>query len=77
MDASSNQLSTLNLTRLQTSGADMHSLRAAVNLALYALYIRIPNCIAASMRMAYVVTKMNALATNITLSHIDTSSTKR
>lgn len=26
------------------------------------------------MRMAYIVTEMNALSTNITLSHIDTSS---
>lgn len=26
------------------------------------------------MRMAYVITKMNALTTNITLSHLDTSS---
>jgi hypothetical protein len=34
-----------------------------------------PNCIASSMRMAYVITEMNALATNITLSHLDTSST--
>jgi hypothetical protein len=52
----------------------MHSLSAAVYLAFYSFDIRVPDCIASSMRMAYIVTEMNALSTNITLSHIDTSS---
>ena len=39
----------------------MHSSSSAVNLALNALNIRVPNCVASSMRMAYVVTEMNAL----------------
>ena len=52
----------------------MHSSSSAVNLALNALNIRVPNCVASSMRMAYVVTKMNALTANITFSHLDTSS---
>lgn len=51
----------------------MELLRYAVNLALNALYVRIPNRIASSMRVAYVVTKMYSLATNITFSHPDTS----
>lgn len=51
----------------------MHSLCAAVNLALNALYVRVPNSVASSMRMAYIVTKMNTLTANITLSHLDTS----
>ena len=51
----------------------MELLRYAVNLALNVLYVRIPNRIASSMRVAYVVTKMNSLATNITFSHPDTS----
>ena len=53
----------------------MHSLGTAVHLALYVLNVRVPDRIASSMRMAYIVTKMNALAANITLSHLDTSST--
>jgi hypothetical protein len=53
----------------------MHSLSTTVNLAFYTLDIRVPNCVASSMRMAYVITKMNALTTNITLSHFYTSST--
>ena len=69
------RLSSLNLAGTQTACAYMHSLSAAVDLALYTLYIRVPNCVASSMRMAYIVTKMNAFSTNITLSHIDTSST--
>ncbi len=51
-----------------------HSSSSAVNLALNALNIRVPNCVASSMRMAYVVTEMNALTANITFSHLDTSS---
>ena len=53
----------------------MQSPGSAVNHAFYILDVGIPHCIASSMRMAYVVTEMNALTTNITLSHIDTSST--
>ena len=51
----------------------MHSSSSAVNLALNALNIRVPNCVASSMRMAYVVTEMNALTANITFSHLDLS----
>ena len=68
-------LSSLDLTGPQASGADMHSLRTAVHLAFYSFDIRLPNCMGFSIRMAYIITKMNALATNITLSHLDTSST--
>jgi len=51
----------------------MHSLCSAVYHAFYTLNIGIPHCVASSMRMAYIITEMNALATNITLSHFDTS----
>ena len=51
----------------------MELLCATVNLTLNALYVRIPNRVASSMRVAHVITKMYSLATNITLSHPDTS----
>ena len=53
----------------------MQPLVAAVYLALYPLDIGFPDCVGPFMRMAYVVTEMNSLATNITFSHLDTSST--
>ncbi len=68
-------LSSLYSAGSQTPGTDMHSLRAAAYFAPYSFDIRAPDCIASSMRMAYIITEMNALATNITLSHFDTSST--
>ena len=49
----------------------MKLLSAAVNLALHALNVRIPNCVTSSMRVAYVITKMYSLATDITLSHLE------
>lgn len=52
----------------------MHSPGTAVYLALYASDIGIPDSVGPSMRMAYVVAEMNALAANITFSHFDTSS---
>ena len=52
----------------------MHSLGTAVYLALYVSDIGIPDSVGSSMRMAYIVSEMNALATNITFSHLDTSS---
>ena len=53
----------------------MHPFGIAIHLALYSLDIRIPDCIASSMRMAHIVSEMNTLATNITFRHLDTSST--
>lgn len=67
-------LSSFHSAGLQAAGADMHSLGTAVYLALYTSDIGIPDSVGSSMRMAYIVTEMNALATNITLSHLDTSS---
>ena len=55
----------------------MKLLSAAVNLTLNTLNVRIPNRVASSMRVAYVITKMYSLATNITLSHNDTSRLKQ
>lgn len=67
--------SSLYTAGFQAACADMHSLGTAVDLALYALDIRLPNCIGSSMRMAHIITELNALSANITLSHFDTSST--
>lgn len=53
----------------------MHPLRSTVHLAPNPLDIRFPHCIGLSIRMAYIMTELNALPTNITLSHFDTSST--
>jgi hypothetical protein len=53
----------------------MHTLGAAVNLALYATHVGIPDCVASSMRMADIVSKMYAFAANITLCHDYTSLT--
>lgn len=55
----------------------MHSLSRAVNLTLYSLDIRFPHCVGLSIRMADIMTEKNAFATNITLSHFDTSLTQR
>ena len=51
----------------------MHSFRTTVNFAFYTSDIGIPDSVGSSMRMAYVITEMNALTTNITLCHDDTS----
>ena len=52
----------------------MHSLGTTVYFALFASNVGNPNSVRSSMRMAYVVTEMNAFSTNITFSHLDTSS---
>ena len=70
-----NSLCSFNPAGFQTIGTDVHSLSAAVNFALNSLDIGFPHCVGLSMRMAYVITKKNALTTNITFSHFDTSST--
>ena len=51
----------------------MHGFGSAVYFAFHILDIRSPNFVGSSMGMAYVVTEMNAFATNITLSHLRTS----
>lgn len=53
----------------------MYSLGTTVYLAFHFFYVGVPGRIAFSIRMAYIVTKMNTLAANITLSHFATSST--
>ena len=49
-----------------------------VDVAVLGCYLNLANPnqgqLASSMRMAYVVTEMNALTANITFSHLDTSS---
>jgi len=68
-------LSPLDPAGFQAVRADMHSLISAVYLASYSLDIGAPHRIGFSMRMAYIVAELNTLATNITLSHLNTSST--
>ena len=58
----------------QAARANVHSLCTAVDLALYASYVGIPNPVGSSMGMAYVVTEMSAFATNIAFCHVRTSS---
>ncbi len=70
-------LCTLYSAASEASGANMHSLGSAIHLALYALNIGVPDCIASSMRMADIITEMYALAANITLSHLNTSLTHK
>ena len=67
------QLSTLNLFGSETARVNVHSLCTAVRLNSNLMYVSIPDSIALSMGMAYVVTEMNALAAYFTLSHFDTS----
>ncbi len=66
-------LSSLNFAGLKAMRTNMHSFGSAVYHAFHSLNVGLPNPVRSSMRMAYVVTKMNALATNITLSHRCTS----
>ena len=66
-------LCALNLAGSQAAGAYMHSLCSAVYFAFHAVYVRVPDRIAPSMRMAYIIAEMNAFTTNITLSHFYTS----
>ena len=70
-------LRSLNFTGSETACTYMHSLGRTVHLALNSLDICFPHCVGLSIRMAYIMTEKNALATNITLSHFDTSSTPR
>ena len=67
------ELSTLNFIGFQTSSTNMHSLSGTVYITFYFFNVGIPNTVGSSMRMAYVVTEMNALATNFTFSHFYTS----
>lgn len=59
----------------QAACTNMQPLVTAIHFTFYFLDIGLPNRVGSSMRMAYIVTKMNSLATNITFSHLDTSST--
>ena len=53
----------------------MHSLGSAVHFALNLLNVGVPDSVRSSMRMADVVTEVNALAAYITFCHDDTSFT--
>ena len=59
-------LSPFNQPGLKAACADMQPFITAIHLALYPLDIGFPNCVGSSIRMAYIVTEMNALATNFT-----------
>ena len=47
----------------------MHSLSYSVDLAHNASYVRVPDSVGSSMRMAHSVTKMYALTTDFTFCH--------
>ena len=66
-------LSSLNFAGLKAMRTNMHSFGSAVYHAFHSLNVGLPNPVRSSMRMAYVVPKMNALTTNITFSHRRTS----
>ena len=51
----------------------MQPLISTVHFTHNLLDIRMPNSVGSSMRMAYVITEMSALTTNITFSHLCTS----
>ena len=51
----------------------MHSLLSAVYVNSYLLDVGIPDSVGSSMRMADVVSKMSALAADITFCHLNTS----
>lgn len=50
--------------------ADIHLLDSAGNLDRYSLNIGVPDTIGSSMRMADVISKMSALAADITFCHL-------
>ena len=54
----------------------MHPFCTAVDFALNASYVGIPDPVGSSMGMAYFITEMSALATNIAFRHDRTSSTQ-
>ena len=62
--------STLDLAGSQAAGADMHSLLSAVNVHSDFLDVGIPDSVGSSMRMADVISKMSALAADITFCHL-------
>ena len=69
---SNKRLSSFNFARLKASGANMKSLGSTVHFAFNRSDIGIPNMIGTSVRVAYVITEMNAFITNITLCHLST-----
>ena len=67
-------LCSFNSAGFQARSTYMKSFGSSVYRTFYVFNIGIPNSVWSSMRMAYVVTEMNAFTTNITFSHLDTSS---
>ncbi len=63
------KLSTLNFAGSKTSRANMKSLCSSVYLAVNGLNVGAPNSVRSSMRMAYVISKMNTFSTYSTLCH--------
>ena len=60
----------VDLAAAKAAGAHMHSLLGAVNADGDLLDVGIPDPVGSSMRMADVVSKMSALATDITFGHL-------
>ena len=53
--------------------ADIHLLDSAGNLDRYSLNIGVPDTIGSSMRMADVISEMNAFSTDFAFCHVNTS----
>jgi hypothetical protein len=66
-------LSSFYFVGFQAFCAYVHSFDCAIHIAFYSFDVGLPNVVGSSMRMAYVISKMNALTTNITFSHLYTS----
>ena len=62
--------SALDLAGSKAAGADVHSLLSAVDVHSNLLDIGIPDSVGSSMRMADVISKMSALAADITFCHL-------
>jgi len=65
--------SALYFTGSQAACTYVQFLAGAIHFAFNILNIGVPDSVRSSMRMAYVITEMSALTTNITFSHLYTS----
>ena len=67
------RLRSFNLAGFQAGSANVHFLSPAVNLHANRLDVRLPDMIGTSMRMAYIISKMDTLPANSTFRHVSTS----
>ena len=69
--------SALDLAGSKAAGADVHSLLSAAYVHSNLLDIGIPDSVGSSMRMADVISKMSALAADITFCHLKQEKNQR